>query len=235
MIAHGCVKASELRSLLEKLVDNDSIQLTDERVFQLIVEVNTKLSRFNMMIRGSMDEVTTEKYYVLISTVDNEISRAAIHHSPKQFEFFKLTLQAIVHEPRGIITYKTLKELAEKATIQTTSKTRSCQPEYKLLFNDWWKKSWFLIVSEDNEDYITLGVRSMAELDVFIKQNLVERPEDLDCSSCKNLSIYSVLCPSCQARFHKRCSKMSIDPETRNCRGCSGGASSQARNSIRVR
>ena len=217
MLANGCVKAVDFQIFLESLAIRDE-QLDEQFIFKIVYETNKMLNNYNMMLRSSMDEVTTEKYFVLISKVDNEITRAASHHTPKQFEFFKLILQAIVHEPRGIITDSALKELAEKATLPT-SKSRGTLPEYKTTFNEWCQKNWFLIVTEDDIDFITLGVRSMAELDVFIKQ-MFEKPEDLNCKSCNNLSIYSISCSSCDARYHKRCSKLSIDRETGTCKGC---------------
>lgn len=230
MIAHGCVKEDVLRAKLKEIANsNGESNVDDERVSQMIQYANKKLKRFNMMIRGSMDEVTVERYYVLISTVDNEITHAATQYSAKQYEFFKFIFQAIVHDPRGIITDPTLKSLAEKATIPTIGKSRASLAEHKILFNEWCSRNWFLMVTEGEHVFITLGVRSMAELDVFIKNKLIEKPDDVDCKSCGAMAIYSVSCPKCDSRFHKRCSKLSIDPETGSCKMCLRNSFSQPR------
>lgn len=171
MIANGCVKVSEFTAFLVKLLEQNDVstQLTDEKVAQLVQQVNTKIKKFNLMIRGSLDEVTLEQYYVLISTVANDVTRAASHHTPEQFELFKLTLEAVVNDQRGAISMDTFKQLAEKAYAQK----RSNLPEYKLILVQWCEKHWLRSVYEDETDCITLGVRSLAELDVFIKQNFV--------------------------------------------------------------
>lgn len=197
MIVHGCVKEEKLSEIYGDFS-------------QLMQKANKELKRFSMMIRGSMDEITTDRYYVLISTVDNHITHAATQYNPKQYEFFKLILQAIVNNPRGIITDRDLKPLAEKATLT----------EHKSLFEEWCSRNWFTIVSEDRYDFITLGVRSIAELDVFIKNKLIEKADDLDCKGCGTMAIYSVSCPKCDSRFHKRCAKLSIDHETGSCKVC---------------
>lgn len=218
-IHNGLVKVDDFRGFLQKFIfpeEPSQRQLDDETMYQLVQNTNKKLQRFNMMVRASMDEITGTRYYVLISTVDNEITQAASHYNPKQIEFFKLILQAIVSDPNGVIDDENLKSLAERASLVTTSRTRSTLPEYRQLFNEWLVKEWLKTVP----DGITLGVRSTAELDVFIKQKLVAQPDDLNCRSCNSISIYSKSCPSCGARFHKRCSKMSIDQETGNCKSC---------------
>lgn len=229
MIYHGCVGSDELLVFLQNIFNannvNISTQLDDEKVYRVIDQVNKKLKKFNLMIRSTMDEYNIKKYYILISKVDNEITRASSLYSPKQLEFFKLLLQSIVHEQNGIIPCSDLKSLAEKATMPTTSKSRGQLPEYRSTFQEWCRKKWFFTVTEDNLDYITLGVRSVAELDVFIKQKLIEGSDDLNCKGCNHLSIYSTHCKACNARFHKRCAKMYIDPDVEKCRLCPGVSS----------
>lgn len=177
MIANGCVTEDKFRAMLNGLSD----QLDDEKIFQIVQEINKRLKRFNMMLRATIDEITAEKYYVLISMVDNEITRSASHHTPKQFEYFKHLLQEIVHSERNLPNYKfgfineqELMNIAERATIPTTSKTRSTEPEYLSLLNEWCDKNWIQIVPSNGEKLITLGVRSTAELDVYIKEKLLK-------------------------------------------------------------
>lgn len=223
MIHHGCVGADELLVFLQNLIvpnGTESVtQLDEEKVFRIVQQVNKKLKKFDLMIRSAMDEYTTRKYYVLISTVDNEITRASSLYSPKQLEFFKLLLQAIVYESRGIISDSDMKVLATNSSLATIARSRGQLPEYRSLFNDWCNKNWFSLVSEDGQDYITLGVRAIAELDVFIKQKLVEKPDDLNCRGCNSMSIYSSYCRSCESRYHKRCAKMYINDDGK-CRSC---------------
>lgn len=220
MMAEGYAEEGSLREKLKVIANlNGESDVDDDRVSQMINHANKNLKRFNLMIRGSMDEVTTKRYYVLISTVDNDITHAAVQYTPKQYEFFKHILQSIVHEPRGIISEFTIKTLAERSSI----------PDYRNLFRNWCSKNWFVRVEENGEDFITLGVRSTAELDVFIKNKLIEKPDELDCKSCGTMAIYSKLCSNCGSRFHKKCSKLSIDIDTGSCKICLKGNSSGPR------
>lgn len=200
MLANGCVTACEMDQFLAKIEVENGVE-------QWIPAINNNiLNKFHMRIRQCMDEITTEKHFVLISTVDNNITRAAHDYTPKQYDFFKSMMNLIVENPVGVISMESLKELASQ-------KSMTAKGEYKTIFNDLCKKKWLTIVNGDN---ITLGVRSLAELDVLLKQT----PTDLNCNNCKILSIYSSLCATCGARFHKRCAKLCLDEDTRLCKSC---------------
>lgn len=220
MLANGCVESKDFDEFLIQKMEFNPDRLSDEHIGKIIEKCNRFLTRYNMMIRTTMDDILKKKYHILISTVDNEITHAAHYHTPKQFEFFKLILTSIVANPRGIITLVDLENLGNICGLQTKGKTKRVIPEHRAIYNEWCMRNWFINVTEANTEYITLGVRSMAELDVFIKQDLVANPQDLDCKNCNHISIYSVLCRVCQARFHKRCAKMSIDPDTGKCKVC---------------
>lgn len=171
-----------------------------------------------MMIRTRADDNTNETYHILISTVDNEITRAATRYRRKQVEFFKYILQAIVQEPLGAITWPQVMKCAAKAMLPSAPKEYStAKQECTALIQEWTAKKWFLQLKDT---CVTLGVRSMAELDVFIKEKLIAEPQDLDCKNCGSMAILSVLCSSCGVRFHKRCATISIDAQTGRCRHC---------------
>lgn len=159
MMARGCVKQNELKEFFSTIRDGEWPSNLDEKfIFETLQKINTKLNHYNMMIRSYLDELTAEKYYVFISKVDNDITRAAIHYTPRQFEFFKLIMQAIAQDPRGVISRTELKSLAAKASLT----------DFNNLFVEWLNKDWLLTFTDDGEKLITLGPRSMAELDVLI-------------------------------------------------------------------
>lgn len=226
MISNGCVIYDDFVKLLVQIgFLEDATNFREDKLYALVNHVNKKLKKFNMMIRPTPDELDKNcpKYFVLISTVDNDITRAAHSHTPKQYEFFKLLLNEIVANPRGIIKRFSIDEFAIQATLSTkVSRTNRNLAEHEMVFSDWCFRKWFVIVREEGEEFITLGVRSLAELDVFIKQKLVERSEDLDCKNCKTMSIYSKICDKCEARFHMRCAKLKFkDPDATTCKSCS--------------
>lgn len=157
MMAQGCVKQADLKTFLMTVRDNDWPEEIDEKfIFETFHKINGKLNHYHMMIRSYLDEVSAEKYYVFISKVDNDITRAATHYSPKQFEFFKLILKEITKDSQGVISRSSLKTFATKAYLT----------DFNNLIVEWLEKDWLL--SLDDGRLITLGPRSMAELDVMI-------------------------------------------------------------------
>lgn len=216
IMSHGCVDAEQFTKQMREILGKSAPpEFGPEQTFQLVQQINKRLDRFQMMIRQIMDENDTKKYYVLISKVDNNITQSAFHKNPKKHEFFKLLVVSIVRSSRGIVSKDdSVKDAARTALITPLSVA-------KKMMEHWCERRWFSVIKEAGVDYYTLGVRSMSELDVWIKQKLLESPNELDCCSCNQMAIYCRHCPECNKRFHKRCSKMAIDPDSGKCHQCS--------------
>lgn len=152
MMAKGCVRSDEFETLLGQLRPDSTSQLTEEKIFLAMQHINKKITRFNMMLRATVDEKTLEKYYVLISTVDNDITRAASHHNPKEFEYFRLLFSSLREG-----------EAEENEVVRMSEQARLTNSEARALITEWSKKHW--IVSENGT--LRLGPRSRAELDVL--------------------------------------------------------------------
>lgn len=152
MMAKGCVKSDEFERLLEELRPESSSQITEEKILTAIQHINKKITRFNMMLRSTVDEKTLDKYYVLISTVDNDITRAASHHNAKEFEYFRLLFSNLREG-----------EAEEEDMVRMSEHARLTNSEARALISEWCQKHW--IASEDG--LLRLGPRSKAELDVL--------------------------------------------------------------------
>lgn len=183
MISHGCVNHAQFNKVASKILSPSDDGATEEEISKLFHDTNKLLIPYNMMIRSATDNLTQpkENYYVLISTVDNDITHAATRYHPKQVEFFKHLLQSIVNEPASIIPYTGVRSCAEKAQLpSSTTKYRSIKHECETLFREWTTKKWFKIIEENKKEFVALGVRSMAELDVFIdRQTSLELKPDI--------------------------------------------------------
>lgn len=152
MMAKGCVKSDEFEALLDQLRPDNSSQLSEEKILHAVQHINGKITKYNMMLRATVDEKTLEKYYVLISTVDNDITRTATHHNPKELEYFRLIYSNLRDGP------------AEESTIvRLADRAKLTQTEGRALIKQWVAKHW--IASEDRS--LRLGPRSKAELDVL--------------------------------------------------------------------
>ena len=151
MVANGCVSYDNLISFLQSLREERASQMTEEKVYEAVINLNKRLERFNMMVRSTCDDKTHERFYSLISTVDNDITRRASHHTEKEFEFFRLVWQ----------------ELQNHAAL----KSDLCKlgPNLRLinqeqLIDTWCNKHWLV----EDDDGVRLGPRAKAELDVLV-------------------------------------------------------------------
>lgn len=151
MLSHGCVTSPELMTFLSTLRRAESSEISEEDAARSIDNVNEKIKSFNMMIRSAYDDKTRKRCYALISTVDNDITRKASHHTEKELEYFRLIWQALQEEGQKVLkdVYRIGREL--KLT------------NYKDLIDEWSKKYWLHVEGE----IVNLGVRSNLELDVL--------------------------------------------------------------------
>lgn len=152
MMARGCVKSDEFESLLEQLRPDSTSQLTGEKILQAVQHINSRLKKFNMMLRETVDEKTLEKFYVLISTVDNDISRAASHHNLKELEYFRLIYSSLRDGPAEV-----------SSVFGLASQAKLSPSEGRALVNQWVSKHWIALEGSS----LRLGPRSKAELDVL--------------------------------------------------------------------
>lgn len=211
MMHYCCVKEDELLVAVQNLIGG-SEDLDLETLNSRINKINIKIKKYDLMIRRSMDEIDTNKYYVLISTVDNAITRAASNYNQKQLELFRQILITIVDEPQGTVSSVEIKRFATQLGLKNK--------EADHVLQEWIQSKWFVEVEEDVTGCITLGVRSTAELDVFIKSKLVDNPQNLLCHGCRHMSTYSSFCSSCDKRFHRRCFNIYADEQTKKCSTC---------------
>lgn len=151
MIAKGCVDSEEFFSFLDTMRTDDASQLSDRNVSLVITNINERLKKYNMRIRDTVDD--NKRYYSLISTINNVITREASHHTEKEFDYFKQIWEAAKELP---IPSDRVKSIA------TASKVLN----WKELVDQWCEKHW--LVHEPDQDTYRLGPRSMAELDVLM-------------------------------------------------------------------
>lgn len=152
MMAKGCVRSEEFNNFLVSLRGENASQFTDDKVMEAVANLNAKLKRFNMMIRYTLDDKTHERFYSLISTVDNDITRQATHHSEKEFEYFRTIFEELQDGPKPIDHVLTL---CENLAIKNV----------KSLVSEWCEKHWLV---EERDGNIRLGPRARAELDVLM-------------------------------------------------------------------
>lgn len=159
LLSHGCVTSDELAEFLVTTRPSDrgrssQSQLTDGELNKAVNNLSDKLKMFDMMIRSAYDPNTRKRYYALISTVDNDITRKASHYTEKEFEYFRLVWEKIQTDPC---------KLDDLYTIGKNLKLTN----YKNLINEWTEKHWLY----KDGDKVKLGIRSELELDVLKSVN----------------------------------------------------------------
>lgn len=146
--------------------ETQRLQKLEEKALKSVAALNTKLQMFNMMIRSTYYEKTRQRYFSLISTVDNDIMRKASHYTPKEFEFFRQVLEEIQDGPCGL---EDLFEIGKNFNLAN----------YKELVEEWCVKHWLY----KDSCGIHLGPRGTAELDVLIRPQATQMTQPLPSTS----------------------------------------------------
>ncbi|GFR65238.1 non-structural maintenance of chromosomes element 1-like protein [Elysia marginata] len=157
--------------------------------------VNQRIGPVNLEIRKGVEEDDGHHYYVLANTAETAISRLSTAYSPNEMELFKKLVENIVESGDGKIGSLAAMNLTDK--LEKRIGKEEAQNFFNRLEDDRW-------IKKNSDGKISLSVRSIVELDQYIKDVY---PDYIKlCSLCKKLCLQGCQCENCGAKFHFRCS-----------------------------
>ena len=183
-------------------------QVSPEIISEVVTKVNRRIRRFNLQISRGPNETDGTVYYALINTADNEITRMANMWSQKEILYFRKLLSAIVESDNSFISSTKALNIGREEDLKfsiTSSEN---------LINKWVEQKWF---EEINEGSIAVGVRTLLEMNVFIREQF---GEVRDCFRCKTICIRGSNCMSCEIKLHFHCIDSQFIPNNK-CPNCS--------------
>jgi len=200
-------------------------QLNSQKMTDFITEVNHMIRPYNMQISRGPNESDGKVFYALINNSDNEITRLSHQWTTKEIVFFRKLLAAIINSPNHFITSTKALNIGREDNLSMTAAEN--------LINRWSQQKW---IEEITDGSISIGVRSLLEMNVYIRDHF----EVEDCFRCKVLCIRGSNCLNCNIKLHFHCADSDFIPNNK-CPNCSKEwtrnevfATNSNRNSIRT-
>ncbi|XP_015784731.1 non-structural maintenance of chromosomes element 1 homolog [Tetranychus urticae] len=181
----------------------------DKELDSLIRKVNKQIKEFRFEIRKFIDEESGNVHFVFINLIDNHISRLSTLYTKAQLEYFKKVISAIVLSPCGYVDYNKALNLTSQL-VDHNVKLRVSEADEMLKH---WNQEKYLATKKDQFN-ICLGIRSLTELDVYLKDHF---PNNVtSCDMCKSICIQGTNCPHLGVKLHAHCA----DKYFKNFKNC---------------
>ncbi|XP_069676148.1 non-structural maintenance of chromosomes element 1 homolog isoform X2 [Periplaneta americana] len=161
-----------------------------------ITVINQVIKRFYMEIRLALDEYTSDRYYLLVNLVSNEItSKTFGRFTAAEMEFFKKVLFEIVCSENGYITS------TECLNLNSVLPGNTTKSEVEILIDKFCRELW--LCEKDGKIYLSL--LGIVELEPLLSS--VYKDYITTCLLCNHIVIQGYRCSECNILFHLYCVK----------------------------
>ncbi|KAH9523627.1 Non-structural maintenance of chromosomes element 1 [Bulinus truncatus] len=192
-ISKGILDSKEIKALLAELgVHTD---FTDE-ILKLVLSTNEAIAPFNLEIKKGIQEDDGANFYCLVNTVETPITHLSSTYTQNELELFKKLIEQIVDTEDG--------KIGSRAALSLTDSLdkRMGKEEAEAFFNKLEKDKW---IRRDKEGKLSLSVRSLLELDHYLKEVYAEFIKS--CNICSKICLLGETCANCGIKIHLKCAK----------------------------
>ncbi|XP_065342532.1 non-structural maintenance of chromosomes element 1 homolog isoform X2 [Cloeon dipterum] len=185
----------------------------DVGIPKFIEQINQQIEPLNLSIKLVTCEATGEKFYVLYTAQENELTKlvAARQWGRNERMVLKTIVRSIVSSSHGKVTVATCAR--DCAELPDKIKRADVVKALETLLRENW------LIEVDGHVYI--GTRSMVELKKFLMDEFKEQAGI--CKLCIELALRGESCPSnCGVKVHQTCKKVYFSKSKKQvCMGCS--------------
>ncbi|XP_031776008.1 non-structural maintenance of chromosomes element 1 homolog isoform X1 [Apis florea] len=191
LMNEGFLNENKAKEFVIKLFNDDKVSI-------IINQINEQLQPLNMLIKKAWCEITGQIYWILISTIFDEITRFQSEFSKDQLTLLRTIFSEIITSNNGCIQSTICLNLCSLPDIKI-SKAKAEE-----FLNDVVNKKWLAY----KDGYYYMGVRSITELMPYFKATY-ENNLNI-CNLCKQIIFHGKKCNNCETSFHLYCLKKFI-------------------------
>ncbi|XP_017754253.1 PREDICTED: non-structural maintenance of chromosomes element 1 homolog [Eufriesea mexicana] len=191
LMNEGLLIENKAKDLVIKLFNND-------KVSTIINQINEQLQPLNMLIKKAQCEITGQLYWILISTVLDEITRFQTEFSKGQLALLRAIFSEIITSDNGYIQSTTCLNLCSLPDVKLS------KAEAEEFLDDIVKRKWLSY----KDGYYYMGVRSITELMPYFRATYGSNLNV--CYLCKQVIFHGKKCSNCESSFHLYCLKRFI-------------------------
>lgn len=187
LLLHRVVEEREFIKIVKKVFGNAG---TADSITRFVDDLNDTLDSSKLKIRSSTCEVTSKKYYVLISTHYRPDSVWPSHFNDAELEFIKNVIHEIIKSENKV--FSSIDCLNLDGKLDGSNRERII---HSLIADKW--------LVEPKKGRITLSALSICELRPYLKHHYSN--EITQCSFCRRDIYYGKCCSNCNALGHRAC------------------------------
>ncbi|KAJ2310990.1 hypothetical protein H4R23_002065 [Coemansia sp. Cherry 401B] len=196
MLVQWCMSArffneATLQASISRIYGEDAPALQD-----VVDTVNSRLARYSLELRSSMEQVSGERSWALINTKADAIATSATPYSPVQLTILKHLIERIFTDQRGnfaLDLHTAVREATAKGPASFSRK--DAQEAIDWFCADGWLQS--------TGGWVMLGQRACTELQAYLSDGFANYVRV--CALCKEMATQGVVCGACGAFVHPYC------------------------------
>ncbi|KAJ3388550.1 hypothetical protein HDU92_001442 [Lobulomyces angularis] len=208
IISSKVLNEDAIKKLHQKCCQKLNLQTQDFNEF--LGNINKSLLEFSLEIKNMRTPDTGKLFFALTNTLSDEVAQFATDYSHNEFDFFKFTLGSIVAS-------KNFKVPSTELLRYTRGKSHISKTDAELMLERMCKEYWL----DDMRGIITLGIRSLLELQTYIKEEFGELPECTICHDIATVKVEYCQRSNCATTIHINCREVLFRTASKNCPSCS--------------
>ncbi|XP_003703522.1 SMC5-SMC6 complex component Non-SMC element 1 [Megachile rotundata] len=182
----GLLDENKAKDLVIQLFGNDNVSV-------IVNQINEQLQVLNMLIKKVQCEITSQVYWVVISTVLDEVTRFQTEFSKAQLALLRHVFSEIITSNNRCIQSTVCLNLCSSADVKL-SKT-----EAEEFLGDIVTRKWLVY----KDGFYFIGPRSITELMPYFRATYEDNLST--CCLCKQVIFYGKKCGNCESLLHLFC------------------------------
>ncbi|CAL8134996.1 unnamed protein product [Orchesella dallaii] len=186
---------------------------------RVVREINERIKDYDMMIRSATCEVTGEKFYVFLVTIEKQVMKFQTYFTKAELDLFKKIMDSLLRKRKYFsITETDCVNIGGDIDPRSFNKLNAEDFVVKMISLQYFTK---VYNNKNNEDEyeITLGFRTIREFEPIFRE--VYHDVFTNCCLCKLILLNGLQCPKCPAVIHRGCLKKYIKT-SKICVSCKG-------------
>eukprot|EP00833_Pecoramyces_ruminatium_P005467 jgi/Orpsp1_1/1179499/evm.model.c7180000069550.2 len=174
-------------------------------------DVHNTLAKFDFDIKKIQSTSNGDYFYIWVNLINDDFTQLSTQYTQNEITIFKKILELIMDN------YEENYQLSSTKAIQEISKLKFSltKKEIELLLKRFQNDRW---IKEKKGKY-SLDIRSIAELSEYIKKNVLNEDELMECPICLNYILSDVeSCPNpeCDYHIHTSCASKKFNNNNNN-------------------
>ncbi|ORX52094.1 hypothetical protein BCR36DRAFT_582612 [Piromyces finnis] len=219
-MAKKILTVEETKELFSKICDVCEVIYSENSFENFMKEIHNTLIKIDYDIKKIKSKSNGEFFYIWVNLINDDFTQLSTPYTQNEIVIFRKILELIME------SYSERYQLSSTKAIQEINKLKFSltKKDIELLLKRFQNDKWII---ERGGKY-SLDIRSLAELSDYIKRNLLEDDELIECPICLDYIFSDLECcsnPDCDYHIHTSCAATkfsNVSNSNKRCPKCKG-------------